>query len=570
MKLRTLLIICFLGISVITQLFTFLYLKTYISNQYFRQFENSLAALSLSTEKRISEEISYVRDLTQLVANRTQLRISLEQWNDSPDSEDLNKILRIISDAQKGLHNIQYISIYNNTGVLVTTTLNSNKYLESKIITLLDKQDLLHVENLDGNVSLVSYYNLVLEYNHIGMLKISFSADEIFGFKDDRTGLGSSGEWAFAFRDINGDAQFLIPLKYDSNAAFSTLIKKELTNLPITQALLGNEIIMRDTPDYRGVRVLASTRYIPQQDWGLVAKIDMSEIQSEVDRSINILIIITLTSMCASIIAGIIIADKIAQPIEQLKISAKVIKDNKFSHPIVPKGFKETRELTHAFNKMLAALNQANESLLSKKVDERTQELQLKNKILRELSIKDPLTNLYNRRYFVERLHQEFERAKRYKNSLILVMLDIDNFKDINDEYGHEAGDEYLKEMAAHIQQSLRGSDIAARIGGEEFCIIYPDSKIDFIQSTVERIRVKLAEMTVNYDGHTISSSCSFGVAEINDKTTNYKELMKQADQCLYQAKNTGRNKVVSHLLSNNSTISPEATHSAHDKPEAS
>ena len=275
---------------------------------------------------------------------------------------------------------------------------------------------------------------------------------------------------------------------------------------------------------------------------------------------------ITLISITLSIIASIILAQKIAQPIELLKNDANVIEEKGFSHPISARGFLETRELTKAFNKTITALNSANKTLLDKMVDQRTQELQLKNKVLREISIKDPLTELYNRRYFIDRLQQEFDRAKRYNTSLILVMLDIDLFKNINDEYGHDAGDEYLKEVATVIQQSLRGSDIPARIGGEEFCIIFPDSNIDVIKLAIERLRAEIAEMTIKYDGYTISSTCSFGIAEMDDQVTNYKILLKQADLCLYQAKNTGRNKVVSYLLSETSNDPSPAGQPVPDK----
>jgi diguanylate cyclase (GGDEF)-like protein len=568
MKLRTLLLICFICLAVFPQLFAFLYLKNNISNQLITSFEDRLEALSLISENRINQEIKQVKDLSQLIANRTQLRLSLGQLDNTHNpehSEHKRKISRIINDAQKGIDSLNYISVYNTMGQLVATTRLNESGLESEILLSARKHHFVQLESSEDPASLTAYHDLALDNKTVGIIKVAFTTRRIFDFTNERTGLGKTGEWAIAYRDSQGDARHLVSLKHDPNAAHKNVVKKELTNVPITIALLGKNRVLQGV-DYRGKAVLASTRYFPEQDWGLVAKIDMDEIQSEIDNSIYILLLITLISITLSIIASIVLAQKIAQPIELLKNDANVIEEKGFSHPITERGFLETRELTKAFNKTITALNSANQTLLDKMVDQRTQELQLKNKVLREISIKDPLTDLYNRRYFIDRLQQEFDRAKRYHTSLILVMLDIDLFKNINDEYGHDAGDEYLKEVAVVIQQSLRGSDIPARIGGEEFCIIFPDSNIDVIKLAIERLRAEIAEMTIKYDGYTISSTCSFGIAEMDDQVTNYKILLKQADLCLYQAKNTGRNKVVSYLLSETSNDPSPAGQPVPDK----
>lgn len=119
-------------------------------------------------------------------------------------------------------------------------------------------------------------------------------------------------------------------------------------------------------------------------------------------------------------------------------------------------------------------------------------ELQEKNKILEELIKKDSLTELYNHRYFMENIANEFERSERYSFDLSCVILDIDHFKKVNDTYGHQAGDYILKAIARIVQNETRKVDIAARYGGEEFGLILPHINIDQAYTLCERIRKKL------------------------------------------------------------------------------
>lgn len=124
---------------------------------------------------------------------------------------------------------------------------------------------------------------------------------------NDHSGLGTTGEWLFAVRDENGDALFAVPLKYDRKAAFNRKVSKERFDVPITQALLGNEIIMDMAPDYLEKPVLASTRYIPSVDWGLVAKINESEISSIVSNTYHLHLKLGVLILLSALFIGAII-----------------------------------------------------------------------------------------------------------------------------------------------------------------------------------------------------------------------------------------------------------------------
>lgn len=165
---------------------------------------------------------------------------------------------------------------------------------------------------------------------------------------------------------------------------------------------------------------------------------------------------------------------------------------------------------------------------------------------LRDQSIRDPLTGLYNRRYLEETLEREIRRAVRSENLLGVLMLDLDHFKKFNDTYGHEAGDTVLRETAAFLIRSVRAEDIVCRFGGEEFVIILPLADIQTTQARAERIRSKLRELTILHQGKAVGLvTVSVGVAELPRHGTAPKTLLEAADAALYVAKREGRDRVV-------------------------
>jgi len=165
---------------------------------------------------------------------------------------------------------------------------------------------------------------------------------------------------------------------------------------------------------------------------------------------------------------------------------------------------------------------------------------------LRNQSVRDPLTGLYNRRYLEEMLTRETRRAVRAEQGLGVLMLDLDHFKQFNDTYGHDAGDTVLRETAAFLLQSVRSEDIVCRFGGEEFIAILPVADLKVTQARAERIRSRLRELKVLHQGEPVGMvTVSIGVAELPQHGTSPKELIDAADAALYRAKNAGRDRVV-------------------------
>jgi len=170
--------------------------------------------------------------------------------------------------------------------------------------------------------------------------------------------------------------------------------------------------------------------------------------------------------------------------------------------------------------------------------------------LLEAESITDPLTNLYNHRYLDRRLEEEVARSKRYSLDLSVLMLDIDHFKQVNDTYGHQAGDAILSTLGGMVKADIRDLDVAARYGGEEFLVICTNTAIDGAALVAERLR-KLVEshQFQFFDGsgrsQTIQISISIGAAGFSASVDSNEKLIQTADQALYRAKEEGRNRVI-------------------------
>lgn len=168
--------------------------------------------------------------------------------------------------------------------------------------------------------------------------------------------------------------------------------------------------------------------------------------------------------------------------------------------------------------------------------------LEKANKKLAALSRTDSLTNINNRGCLEECLAKEFERAKRTFQSCSLLMFDIDHFKNINDSFGHQAGDAVLIEVAALLKNTIRATDIPGRYGGEEFCVILIDTNAKEGLLLAERLRKKMEALVVNHENSAISFTISLGIAELSESMEDYKRWIECADQALYKAKESGRN----------------------------
>ncbi len=172
-------------------------------------------------------------------------------------------------------------------------------------------------------------------------------------------------------------------------------------------------------------------------------------------------------------------------------------------------------------------------------------QLEKVNRELELLATTDPLTGCYNRRYFREKGQEEVERVNRYKSPCSIVMFDLDKFKQVNDDHGHDVGDQVLLHFVQIVNDNIRHQDTFGRLGGEEFSLLMPETSVTNAVILGERILEDIRKTQVEFESGVLKFTCSIGAASITKETESLEAALKIADDRLYQAKNTGRDRLI-------------------------
>lgn len=236
--------------------------------------------------------------------------------------------------------------------------------------------------------------------------------------------------------------------------------------------------------------------------------------------------VIFLSGIGIAVVSGVLLARSVLRPMRDLEAGTKRFASGELGFRLIPRSKDELSQLKLSFNTMAAALEENQRSL-------------------RDLSVRDQLTGLYNHREFYRLLGEELARSLRYGHQVSLLMLDIDYFKRVNDTYGHLAGDQVLRRLPELIRGQLRASDIPCRYGGEEFGVILPETAGAQAMEVAERIRSVVAGESIALpDGGSLRITVSLGIATFPGGSANEEDLVSAADLALYQAKRTGRNRI--------------------------
>ncbi|MFQ5760544.1 MAG: diguanylate cyclase [Acidiferrobacterales bacterium] len=232
--------------------------------------------------------------------------------------------------------------------------------------------------------------------------------------------------------------------------------------------------------------------------------------------------------------------DFLHKPFDDLELIANVAKRAMQSYVLVRERERLMATLKSR-NEAMANLNKAFKAL-TVTLKNKNQALENLNEAFKAMAIRDDLTGLFNRRYFDEAIASEVVRATRYNRDLTLIFLDVDHFKNFNDEFGHQLGDTALKKISAILKELVRETDIATRYGGEEFIVILPETSKEDARAVAEKIRETIAGTTI--EGAPKKVTISAGVATLGQDGNNTAELIGRADQAVYQAKRDGRDRV--------------------------
>lgn len=319
------------------------------------------------------------------------------------------------------------------------------------------------------------------------------------------------------------------------------------SSTPVVPKALPAEILQRlharagepfEFQSYDGRKVFGVADSGPGQSITLLAQKDSAEIHAAWRALRNrLLMLVAGLSLLAGALAYLI-GHSIITPLRRLIGAAERIAGGDLSVQLPAAQNDEVGRLTRAFNRMTDGLRHSRTE-----IEAASLALQQQNQLLERLSVTDSLTGLYNRRKLDEFLAEQIARFQRHGRGFSALMLDIDHFKPLNDNHGHQQGDEVLAQVAKILAQSIRNVDFAARYGGEEFVVVLAETDLQAAMDTAERIRATVADAAYGSAERRITVTVSVGVAEYRkDETAD--AVIARADQALYQAKDAGRNRV--------------------------
>jgi diguanylate cyclase (GGDEF)-like protein len=316
---------------------------------------------------------------------------------------------------------------------------------------------------------------------------------------------------------LTGDGHVVV------NSQEATAAVMELSYAPdAIRARVGSDGLPSEFRNLSGQQVLGSMRPVPELDWIVVAQIPSGEVFGQLARLRNTALLIVAATLILAGGFGYALGLFIVRPLDHLTAAAAKVAAGDLQIDLTAARGGEVGYLTEVFNDMVSHL--------------RASRLELER-----LSVTDPLTGLDNRRRMMESLQNEVLRSRRLKHAFAVLMADVDHFKAYNDAHGHPAGDGVLRRVAAILREETRDVDSVARYGGEEFFVLMPETKARAAATLADRIRKRLAEDEPAAGAITMS----FGVAEFPAHGDSGEELIAVADSALYEAKRTGRDRVV-------------------------
>lgn len=245
-----------------------------------------------------------------------------------------------------------------------------------------------------------------------------------------------------------------------------------------------------------------------------------------------------ITAAILALVLGIFFSRRLAQPLKALTIAIRSMRAGDIHQEVKIKSYDEIGKVLKTFNEMSKNLATAYQNLEESHATIREQAERLK-----KISIRDELTQLYNRRHFNAEAEKIFSHAKRHNHPLVFMISDIDNFKKINDRFSHSTGDEVLRRVAEIFRNNTRKNDLVARYGGEEFVIVFPETPLDQAASLCERLRELISHHNWQEINPDLKVTISMGLNS-DIKYDTFEQMLVIADNKLYEAKNSGRNRV--------------------------
>jgi diguanylate cyclase (GGDEF)-like protein len=331
---------------------------------------------------------------------------------------------------------------------------------------------------------------------------------------------------------------------------------KNIASWPIVQVgLQGKRGVMTFYSNFIKADMIAGYASVPEFNWVILTPQPLSELTAEAKTLINSSLLFGTLGLVISVTLAIFLANWITKPINALAEGVKHIRKNDYSGIFSPLGIIAPQEIETLRNHSIHMVDSIREGVaerdelnrqLENRVRQATQELTDANKKLSKHAHIDELTNLKNRRALQERLSDLNQSDPESYLPMQVMLFDVDQFKQINDSYGHDVGDHVLERVAREIENHTRNTDFVVRYGGDEFLVVMPSCTRENAYGRAEAIRASIMSSPPRVNGHTIPVTLSVGIADqkITDTATDFSEMLKTADKAMYQSKKDGRNRI--------------------------
>ena len=280
-------------------------------------------------------------------------------------------------------------------------------------------------------------------------------------------------------------------------------------------------------------KMLGALITMPKLSWAVFIQQPYETVYGSLRRMRRLSILVGALSLCFAVLLAFLISRYITRSIAKLTHGVRQVAKRNFTVKVDINSRNEIGELASTFNQMVDELNTHRQDL-----EEKQKELEL-------LARTDALTGLNNHRHFMDQLSREIKQAIRLDSPLSVMILDLDDFKRVNDPYGHLVGDRVISTIAELIKKHVRSTDIAARYGGDEFCVALPNTTSPGARGLAKKLREEIAGVVFSADGAGVFHvTCSVGLAQFHKNMKDSLVILRFADQALYRAKSGGRNRV--------------------------
>lgn len=406
MKIKKLLIIILVSMSIFPVFFSYFFIFSENKTLLHQHSVEKLDDIATLQHKRIRKLLTSHKELVNLVASSTQLKIFIDRIQQNNSIDTRNKITTQLNVPLSSLSNVKKISIFSFSENLITSTerdgITTSQYQYAFNQANKTPKNIFGVEIFradDSQLNIGFLKRLYLEGKHIGYISVEFSSQELIDILSDYTGLGRTGEMVLTEQNVAGNTLFLTPTRHDPNSAFNITIPKGTLDIPITFAMKGESTILKEYVDYRSVPVLAIYHYIHEVDWGMIVKIDYKEAIEQVDYVQSLILQLVIIVFSVATVTSIFLGKKISEPILALEQVVLGINQGNVKLRAKSSRLTEINRLGNSFNEMFST------------------------QLVAEVALHDAIKQLTTMN---GQLQSEAERFKRWKESNFIGIIHSD------------------------------------------------------------------------------------------------------------------------------------------------